>query len=233
MRLPGSSYFPLAVALTSVTVLAGCPWTAPTPVARVHHGPGFAAGPRTLAALPVQSTTDDPSLWSPAHGVAVAAATRLMMEFMGYDVIDTELLNAESRSRTTMTVEALPSTPPPGDPSRRHGSSSFWQPPSSPASDDSAMITTDGLAWSSAPPERRLALLAAMGIDGTLATEMAFGRAHGMARQRTVTARLTVARLDGGIVWQSACDVETGDYHSALQAIDLATRCALESASLW
>ena len=221
MRWPGPSI------LVVLTFVAGCPWTAPTPVARVHHGPAFHAAPLTLAALPVTSTAEA-SLWTPAHATAVAAATRMLLEYAGFNVVDTERLNVESWRRSTKTVETSRSagfrgaTPPRLD---------TFVPPRE--TSDEIGAVAGGTAWSEAPPEARHAMLIAMGIDGTLSTRVSFGPLRRLTQRRTVTTSVTVARLDGTLVWESSCDVVAGDYHSEPQAIDLATRCALESASLW
>ncbi len=60
-----------------------------------------------------------------------------------------------------------------------------------------------------------------------------------MIRQPKVTKWLWlnsgghVRLADETLAWESECGVETGDFHSEPQAVELATRCALESATLW
>jgi hypothetical protein len=210
--------------LATLICAAGCPWTAPTPVARVGHGPAYRRGSATLAALPVSCAPDLPVCGRP-YLAAIASATRMNLELGGYTVVDTELLNAEAWLRTTTTTESS-SAPVPRVP--QHG------PRGAPV--DTARERIDvfgGASWADAPPDERRRMLVSMGVDGLLATEVAMGRPRGMARQRTVTMRFAVARLDGELVWRSECDVETGDYRSDEQALDEAARCEVESASLW
>lgn len=178
----------------------------------------------TLAALPVRCAPEL-TVCSRPYAAAIASATRMSLELGGYSVVDTELLNAERWRRTTATIEPtssrVPSVP-------QHGLRDVPM--------DTARERTEragGASWADASRDEQQRMLIAMGVDGVLATEVGMSRAHGMARQRTLTMRVSVTRLDGGLVWRSECDVETGDYHSDEQAVDLATRCAVESASLW
>jgi hypothetical protein len=149
----------------------------------------------------------------------------MSLEFAGYTVVDTELLNAEAWRRTTTSTEStsarVPTVP-------QHGSQGL---PVNSAQERT--VLAGGASWADAPADERQRMLSSIGVDGLLATEVALGPPRGMARQRTLTMRVKVTRLDGELVWRSECDVETGDYHSDEQALDLATRCAVESASLW
>jgi hypothetical protein len=205
--------------------VAGCPWSVPVPVARVGHGPAFRDGSATLAALPLRCATPDLAVCARPYAAAIASATRMNLELAGYTVVDTELLNAEAWRRTTTTTERtsarVPTVP-------QHDGRGV---PVNPVRE--RIERTGGASWAEAPPDERRRMLVSMGVGGILATEVAMGRARGMARQRTLTMRVTVTRLDGELVWRSECDVETGDYRSDEEAVDLATRCAVESAALW
>jgi hypothetical protein len=152
-------------------------------------------------------------------------ATRTNLEFAGYTVVDTELLNAEAWRRTTTTTAITPARVP------RVPQHDVKGAPIAPAREEIERF--GGASWADAPADERHRMLMAMGVDGMLATEVRTGRARGMARQRTLTMRVVVTRLDGALVWRSECDVETGDYRSDEQALDQAARCAVESASLW
>ena len=144
----------------------------------------------------------------PGYLFGVSAATRIALEFGGYTVVDSELINAELRRRSTVTTEGTG------------------------GSEQTTELT--GRLWSDLPILEQRELLAAMGVRGVLRAQVALGTPHGMAGQRTVTVGISLARLDDDLLaWQSQCDVETGDYHSEPQAVDIATRCALESATLW
>jgi len=153
----------------------------------------------------------------PGYLYGVASATRIALEYGGYTVVDGELINAELRRRSTVTTET----------SQRGAIV-----PTPTTTDVETEVT--GRLWSDLPILEQRELLSAMGVRGVLRAQVALGTPHGMAGQRTVTVGISLARLDDDLlVWQSQCDVETGDYHSEAQAVDLATRCALESATLW
>lgn len=144
----------------------------------------------------------------PGYLFGVSSATRIALEFAGYTIVDSELINAELRRRSTVTTDTASST--------------------------ETKTDVTGRLWSDLPLLEQRELLTAMGVRGVLRAQVALGTPHGMAAQRTVTVGLSLARLDDDLlVWQTQCDVETGDYHSEAQAVDIATRCALESATLW
>jgi hypothetical protein len=210
--------------LPALICATGCPWGVPAPVARVGHGPAFQNGGATLAALPVRCAPELRVCARP-YAAAIASATRMNLELTGYTVVDTELLNAEARRRTTTRTEPIaarvPAVP-------QHG---VRDEPIDRSREEVEL--SGGLSWADAPPEERRRMLIAMGVDGVLATEVGMGPPRGMARQRTLTMRVTITRLDGDLIWRSECDVETGDYRSDEQAVDQAARCAVESASLW
>ena len=209
-----------------LVMLAGCPWAAPVPRARVYHGPAYGPPLTTVVALPVECDALR-EVCTPEHATAIAAATRMELEFVGYTVVDSELINAEMRRRTTETHEQLtgPSV------GRVEVQPQTFRPPSSGTSSTTAV--SGGTTWFAASPEQQQALLAALGASGVLRTTISLGEAHGMAQQRTVDVAVTLTRLDGQIAWRADCSVETGDYHSAEQAMELATHCALESVALW
>jgi hypothetical protein len=190
----------------------------------VGHGSAYRGGATSLAALPVRCPPEL-SICGRPYAAAIASAARMNLELAGYSVVDTELLNAEAWRRTETTTESTRARVPAVPQHDRHGAP--------PPTGDSRVELSAGRAWADAPPDERQRMLASMGVDGVLATEVTLGPARGLAQQRTLTMRVAVSRLDGALVWRSECDVETGDYRSDEQALDLATRCAVESASLW
>ena len=197
-------------------LLAACNFTPPTPVARVRRGPAAREFTSPLAALPVSCEGTSMGCL-PGYLFGVSSATRIALEFGGYTIVDSELINAELRRRSTVTTET----------SQRGAIV-----PTPTTTDVKTEVT--GRLWSDLPILEQRELLSAMGVRGVLRAQVALGTPHGMAGQRTVTVGISLARLDDDLlVWQSQCDVETGDYHSEAQAVDLATRCALESATLW
>lgn len=186
----------LALALLLAT---GCRYTAPTPQAYVTHGIALRAPITTLVALPVVCEGFSVRC-EPAQQVAVAAAARLGVEYLGYSVVDSDLLNAELRVRRT--TEAGGSGP---------------------------HEEVSGKTWFDLDTEARRAFVAEIGAHGVLHTAINSG-----GYSQPVTVRLAVTKLeDDALVWQSQCQVATGDYNDELRAMDLATQCALESMTLW
>jgi hypothetical protein len=83
----------------------GCLWNAPVPTARVQHGPAFGDKPATLVAMPVTCMAS-PDLCSSPHQLAIASATRMDLEYDGYTIVDSELVNAEMLRRHQLTGQA-------------------------------------------------------------------------------------------------------------------------------
>lgn len=187
----------LALALLLAT---GCRYTAPTPQAYVTHGVALRAPITTLVALPV--VCEGFSIrCEPSQQVAVAAAARLGVEYLGYSLVDSDLLNAELRVRRT--TEGGESGP---------------------------LEEVSGKTWFDLDTEARRAFVAQIGAHGVLHTAINSGGGY----RQPVTVRLAVTRLeDDALVWQSQCQVATGEYNNQLRAMDLATQCALESMTLW
>jgi hypothetical protein len=193
--------------LAMLGVLAGCSFTPPTPRAYVRFGPARDQLVTPLAALPVTCGTTTMGCLE-GYKVAVASATRIAIEYAGFTLVDGERINAELQQRTTQITET--------------------------ADRLIEQVEITGRTWVDLEPQQQRDLLTAMGIRGLFRAEVSLGVPRGMAAQRTVTVAVAVTRLaDEALAWQSQCSVETGDYHSEPQAIELATRCALESVSLW
>jgi hypothetical protein len=203
-----------------------CKFTPPTPVAYVTHGPAFGHDANPIAALPVRCGAAALGCL-PGYQYAVASATRMALELGGVSLVDSELINAEMRLRTVRTRSSQHEYEAPSD--------QLGQPAQTTVSGSSESTTeVTGATWASLPPGEQRSLLEAIGVRGLLAATIFLGVPRGAAGQRTVTVRVAVTRLsDGALAWQSECGVETGDYHAEPQAVELATRCALESATLW
>lgn len=88
----------VGTAAALVALATGCRYTREAPFARVHHGPAHRHSVDPLAALPVECT-GGPFLGSD-YRRAIASATRMGLELAGHDVVDAELLNAETRRRS-------------------------------------------------------------------------------------------------------------------------------------
>lgn len=87
--------------------LTGCIWSQPTPVARVQHGPAFGSKPRIVVAMPVACLAEE-DLCGIHHQQAIGEATRMALEFDGYSIVDSELVNAEMvRRRHTGREEQI------------------------------------------------------------------------------------------------------------------------------
>jgi hypothetical protein len=204
-----SIYHPSALALWATLALAAsaCKYSAPPPRAYVIHGVAHSTPISLLAAVPAVCERTTMGCVD-AYRVAVDNTAKLYIEYHGYGIIESALINAELRTRRTSTVTSDAQT----------------------TVDESVV----GKTWLDLQPEERRTLLADIGAQGVLQAVVGLGVPHGMAGQRTVTVRLVVTRLaDDALVWQSQCQVETGDYHSEDQAVFLATRCALEASTLW
>ncbi|HVK74093.1 MAG TPA: hypothetical protein VM734_12275 [Kofleriaceae bacterium] len=208
----------------ALACLAGCPFEAPTPLARVRKGPAGGGLVSPVAALPatcqsppqelsilgVTTPIDNPC--SEAYELAIATATRMELEYAGYGIVDTELLNAEARTRVTRTTD--------------------WQ--SAYGSGESSTTEVTGLTWAQLSPGHQRDVLMAIGVRGLLSSTLTIGAARGLSWQQTVTVALSLTRVEDGVLaWRSQCSAETGDYRTLAVAIEVATRCALESTTLW
>lgn len=203
-----------------------CKFTPPVPIAYVSHGPAYGQTLNPIVALPVSCGFSSMGCQA-GYQVMVANATRMALELGGGSLVDSELINAELRLRTTRTrstVGVVQTNP-----------SQVGVMPSTTTeviSDSTTEVT--GTTWLELPPLEQHSLLEGMGIRSVLRANIALGVPHGLSGQRTVTVQLALIRLaDSAIAWESECGVETGDYHSEPQAVELAARCALESATLW
>jgi hypothetical protein len=127
----------------------------------------------------------------------------MALEFAGYAIVDSELLNAETRRRST----------------KSDGS-------------DSTTVERSGFSWTDLSPAHQRELLGSIGVHGVLRSSITLGPPHGAAQQQTVTVEVALTSLlDDVLSWRSRCSVETGDYNSKERAVDLAARCALEGGS--
>lgn len=182
---------------------AGCALSGPTPMARVRKGPAIETPPRTILALPATcEPAGEPC--TEALERAVEAATRMSLEFAGYRLLDSERINVHARVRTERI-------------------SGRGRP----------IVEISGAGWNQASPAQRADLLAEMGVEGMLAAHIAMGPIENAEGLRTVTVTVRVSRArDGALVWRSRCAAVTGRFHGLDQAVELATRCAVEGAAL-
>jgi hypothetical protein len=194
--MPGARIRLVAAAAAAA---AGCSLASPPPLARVRRGPAFATPPARLLALPADCRASEPDLCRDEDRAAVDSAARMALEFAGYALVDSELVNLRLGLRHERDTG----------------------------------VEVHRVTWADASADDRRALLDEMEVDGFLWSAISIGPPRGMSWQRTVEVSLRVTRAhDERLVWQSRCAVETGDYHTTERAVELATRCALESATL-
>lgn len=203
-----------------------CKFTPPVPIAYVNHGPAYGQPINPIAALPVSCGFSTMGCHL-GYQVMVANATRMALELGGGSLVDSELINAELRLRTTHTRSTVSVV-------QTHPSQVGVMPSTTTQGSSASTTEVTGTTWLDLPPIEQRALLQDLGIRSVLRANIALGVPHGLSGQRTVTVQLALIRLaDEAIAWESECGVETGDYHSEPQAVELAARCALESATLW
>lgn len=185
-------------------LLTGC-FHAPPPYARVHRGPAYGHVVDPIAAVPVTCASDGAfGGCIPEYSQAVATATRMSLEFAGYALVDAELLNAETRRRSSKTVG------------------------------ENTTVEKSGPEWKDLSPSAQRELLFSIGVRGLLRAAITMGPPRGAAQQRTITVTITVTRTsDDAVAWRSQCSAESGDFNAPERAVELAARCALESPSLW
>lgn len=185
-------------------LLPGC-FHAPPPYARVHRGPAHGHVVDPIAAVPVTCVSDGGfGGCIPEYSKAVATATRMSLEFAGYALVDAELLNAETRRRSSKTVG------------------------------DTTTVEKSGPEWKDLTPSAQRELLFSIGVRGVLHATITMGAPRGAAQQRTITVTVTVTRTsDDALAWRSQCSAESGDFNAPERAVELAARCALESPNLW
>lgn len=204
--------FQQGVIVVGLFAMGACSLHVPTPLARVTKGPAFDDPPFKLLALPAVCRSADFAQCHPAHEKAVDSAARMSLEFAGYTLVDSEQVNSHTRARIEHTSET------------RSGTST----------EETSEVTVTGTTFGEATPAQQRALMVEMGLDGLLHASVLMGPARGASQQRTVQVQLQVTRIrDDRLAWSTRCSVETGDFHSTEQAIELATRCALDGAALY
>lgn len=205
-----------------MAAFGACSLTSPVPVARVQVGPALDQQPRMIVAVPTsceaKGTTwrlfgedvpvDNPEDYCGSGSLrAVESETRMALEFAGYRLIDSEVVNVYMRERLEQTLTTGPG---------RH----------------KVVEVTSG-SWAEASHEERRLLLQEMGVDGILESHLSVSSAVGAESVRTVELSLTLVSTDErALVWRSRCAAITGRYNTFDQAVELAARCALEGARI-
>lgn len=183
-----------------------CSLNAPVPVAHVRLGPAVASPPQVLLALPAVCNASSGDC-AEQHRNAVAIATRMSVEFGGYTMIDSERVNLELRQRRERRLT--------GD------------------TQETRQTEVTGALWVDATPAEQREVLDTMAIDGLLAVKLSLTEPEGMSQLQHIRVAIELLRVEPAeVVWSSHCTTVSGDHRSTAQAIDLATRCALEGALL-
>lgn len=204
----------LARLLISVVFLGACarvPTYAP-PEARVHHGPAYEHWLGPIAALPVECALHDPC--PPDFLRAVETLGRMSLEFQGHSIIDSELLNAESRQRFSISVQ---------------NESTGTQ-----AVDEQVIEDTrTGKDFVDLAPEEQRALLDSVGALSVLRATVNMGSKGPSSfrpRFEPIAVEFTLHRLsDHALVWRTRCTVHTGNTNLRETALEIAARCALDA----
>ena len=197
--------------LAALTAWSACALVPPPPRARVRRGPAFAQPPARVLALPATCQAVEEGVCRLEYPPAVESAARMALEFAGATLIDSELVNTHVRRRREHVQESTGGV--------------WWS--------RSSQVEVSGITWNEASPDEQRDLARELRIGGFLRSDILIGGARGWSQQRTVEVRLEITRAaDGAQVWTSRCSVETGDHHATEQALELATRCALDSATL-
>jgi hypothetical protein len=190
---------------------AACSLQRPIPQARVRRGPAWTAPPSIVLALPAECISAESGACTAAHQAAVDSAARMALEFVGYTLVDSQTVNVKLGERRELTRQA-----------GAYGATS-----------EHREVEVKRVTWEDATLEERRAVIGELEADGILASAITMSMAD-LVGDRTIEVRLTLSRVsDEQVVWVSRCAVETGDGDlSTEQAIEHATRCALESATL-
>ena len=136
---------------------------------------------------------------------AVATAARMSLEVAGYTIVDAELVNAEMRRRTTTSNTDVHTA---------------------------KRTEVEGKTWQDASPAEQARLVDDIGAEGVLETAIVKSDGDHVYTRR-FTVALTMRTVDGRVIWRSDCADEGGDTKDERQALESATRCALESVMLW
>lgn len=189
--------------LTIAALCSACIVHTPVPQARVTLGPARGAALDKILALPTDCQAETAELCTPAQAIAVDAAARMSLEFAGVRIVDSEVVNAYLRHRVTTEINAA----------------------------SRSEVESERATWATASDATRRRLLAEMGIDGYLTTRISVGHVKNLEGQRTLSVTVSIIRAaDAAPAWTSRCSIETGRYYFADEAVELAARCALESA---
>ena len=198
---------------------------------RVHRGPAFGQVVRRVVALPatcgtlgehwtapgsleappaaVDPATPPPVASCPADRLGgIDSRIRALLEFQGQNVIDSETLNARTRTRRELEVRNRGT----GMPERIDRE-----------------VDLDGARFADATLTMQREILAEIGADAVLNTRILIGAAEGLSGRRLVEVQIRLMAVPSGqLVWARRCEVEAGGLlTSDMEAADTGASCAI------
>lgn len=194
-------------------------------IVRDRAGPAFAHPVRRIVALPstcgtlssVAMATGDPSIsiYVPREKCAAPALfavdqlLRSNLELGGFNVIDSERVNAVTSARHEVQER------------RQYGSGVVT---------GTDTVERRGARFEDATPNEQRELLAELGAQGVLTTRISIGASVGAGQRRTVTVQLQLLEMpDRTLVWARRCEKEIGGLLDTDEiAMEGAARCASE-----
>jgi hypothetical protein len=196
---------------------------------RVRTGPAAGTKTRKVVALPAtcgalstlagspSESTGNPltSECAPPDVEGVDGSVRAALEFQGFQVIDSEQLNATSRERIEK-IETSRSV------SQGVRSPESW----------SREVERRGATFVEAPPSLQRSILQELGADGLLSTRIWIGAATGLSARRAVEVQVRLLHVPSGkLVWARRCTLEVGGLITDAVAMERAARCATRGAT--
>lgn len=200
---------------------------------RVHTGPAAGEPTRKVVALPAtcgalsallpegspdrQSAAEAglASECAPPDLEGVDGTVRAALEFQGFQVVDSDQLNATSRERIE-TIETSRS----GPPGSRSGEA--W----------SRKVERKGATFGEAPPSLQRSILQELHADGLLNTRIWIGAPAGLSARRSVEVQVRLMHVPSGkLMWARRCALEVGGLITDAMAMERAARCATEGVS--
>lgn len=203
-------------ALLATAVLLGCTSAElAKPVYYAHRGPAVDHPVRRVVALP--ATCGSFSMTAQQVGEAMYAIPqrclpsllpptdqliRSQLDFLGFQVIDAEKVNAVTASRQEIVT--------------RHGLA------------ESTRVEKHGSLFTDATPIEQAAILRELNADAVLNTRILIGSDTGLGKRRSVVVQIRLrAADDGRLIWVHRCEVEIGGLEQDTDGIQAATRCAM------
>ena len=203
-------------ALLAAVVLFGCTSAElAKPVYYAHRGPAAQQTVRRVVALPATcgslSMTAEyvggtPTVLSqrclPSFLPPTDQLIRSQLDFLGFQVIDSEKVNAVTASRREIIT--------------RHGLA------------ESTRVEKHGSLFADATPIEQAAILRELNADAVLNTRILIGSDTGVGKRRSVVVQVRLrAADDGRLIWVHRCEVEIGGIEMDVDGIQAATRCAM------